>query len=200
MPRPDRIAAALAAAALAVAGGPLAAEPMEWGGQVALVFPQGDLNGGHWLHGSTGAGCGLHGLWPLDGGHAFRLRADGAWLPRNPVMLEDAPVDQESAKVTLLSFGVDYNYFPGIHPEGPYLIAGLGYSWIRCYGVTALSAAPWPDHQEASAPEVAVGLGSRFTPHLGGELRFSTATFKDLDSSGTRMKAAMLTAALTLDF
>jgi hypothetical protein len=200
MPRRDRIAAALAAAALATAGGPLGAEPLQWGAQAALAFPQADLNGGHWLHGNTGVGCGLHVLWPWDGGHAFRLRADAAWLPRNPVVLRDAPVDRESAKVRLLSAGVDYNFFPGIHPEGLYLIAGLGYSRIRCYGVTVASAGPWPGSQEASAPVMAMGLGSRFTPHLGGELRLASATFKNLGRSGSRVGAPMFTAALTLDF
>ena len=200
MPRPDRIAAALVAAALATAAGPLGAEALEWGGQAGLAFPQADLNGGHWLHGNTGVSCGLHLLWPWNGGHAFRLRADATWLPRNPVVLRDAPVDRESAKVRLLSAGVDYNYFPAIHPEGLYLIAGLGYGRIRCYGVTLASGGPWPSSQEASAPVVAMGLGSRFTPLLGGELRFASATFRNLGSSGSRMQAPMVTAALTLDF
>jgi hypothetical protein len=200
MPRPDRAVAALVAAALAVAGGPLEAEPVEWGGQVALALPQGDLNGGHWLHGNIGLGGGLHALWPLNEGHAFRLRVDGAWLPRNPLVLRDAPVDRESAKVRLLSAGVDYNYFPAIHPEGPYLIVGLGYGRIQCDGVTVAAAGPWPGSQRASAPVAALGLGSRWTPHLGGELRFSSATFKDLGSPGSRMRAPMVTAALTLDF
>jgi hypothetical protein len=200
MPRPERAGAALVAAALALAGAGLGAEPLEWGGQAALVFPQSGLDGGHWLHGGAGAGLGLHLLWPWNDGHAFRLRADAAWLPRNPLVLRDSAVGRERAKVRLVSAGVDYNYFPGIHPEGPYLIAGLGYARIRCSGATVAVAGPWPDSQDASAPMLALGLGSRFTPHLGGELRFTSATFKNLGSSGSRLQAPVLTAALTLDF
>jgi hypothetical protein len=197
-------------AALAGLAGPLRADEPVYGGQVSLCLPQDDLNGGKRYHGNAGLGAGVHLLWTYAGGHALRLRGDGSLLPRGPIQVQDRDRDTllytESAKVRLLQAGADYNFFPAGVPEGLYFLAGLGYTWAGFYGAGLVPggqgdlATPWPSHHSASALTYALGLGTRVTEHLGGELRFAQADLGNVGVAGTSVRALTVNASLTLDF
>jgi hypothetical protein len=206
-----RTRAALAAGLLAAATLPVAAAPSPvLGGQVTLAFPQGDLNGGKWMHGRTGLGLGLHCIEPLDGGHAVNLRGDCVWIQQGQVNIltgdGSTQLYAEQAKVRILSLSLDYEfYFSGDPHEGPYFFIGLGQSWMSH---TDASLAPggvgapvaWPGSSSASAVQWSLGVGSKFRPRLGYEFRFTQANYSGVGIGGTSMKTPMFTLALTTDF
>ncbi len=188
---------------------PLRADVL-FGGQVAVAEPQGDLNGGHWLHGNTGIGIGLHALLSPDGTSGIRLRGDTSFYPRGPIVVEadngSYPLFNESAKAAILDLALDYNWFFRQNLEGPYGIAGLGYSRARFYGVSlspediGVYTGPLPSAHQSSAILYAVGLGWRISEHLGWEARFSESTMHDVGGPGTFTRIPIFTAAVTFEF
>ena len=205
-----RTLAALVLGVLALPGGPLAANLPILGGQVSLVLPQGDLNGGKGVHGREGLGGGLHGTFDLDGGHALNLRGAFAQIREGRVNIltydGSTQLYAEEAKVRSLALALDYCFFLSSNPaEGPYFLIGLGQQWIRSSGAHLVPGGvgpdvAWPAEHSNSTIQYALGLGHKFRPHLGGEFRFTQGNFKNVALPWTSMKTPTFTVSLTLDY
>ena len=196
---------------LGLLGGPLHAFDTSFGGQIGLAQPQSDLAAGKWLTGRGGASAGLYGLIDLGNSHALRARADATFIRPGTINLIDGgggtQLYAENARTRLLIAGLDYNYFILQHAfEGPYVIMGLGYAWASFTGARivpgGLDAPPadWPARQSAQSLQYALGMGWRFSPHLGGEFRFTQGAFRDVGVPYTMVKSPILNLGLTLDF
>jgi len=196
---------------LGLLGGPLLAYDAYLGGQIALVQPQSDLNGGKWLHGRAGASAGLYGLFDLGNSHALRARADGTFVRAGKINIVDGGGDAQlyaqDARTRILSAGIDYNYYWFQHlMEGPYAILGLGYAWASFTGARpvpgGVGAPPtsWPANQNARAVQYALGMGWKFSPRLGGEFRFTQSTFRDVGVPFGTVKAPVLSLGLTFEY
>ena len=203
-------AAPLALALLALPGRVLLAGDPILGGQLTLALPQGDLNGGKWMHGRTGLGAGLHCLVDLDGGHALNLRGDWTAIREGQVNLiaSDGSVQlfAEQAKVRILALGVDYNFYFSSNPvEGPYFLVGLGQSWFRSSGASQVPGGiggpiAWPSSHGGSALQYALGAGHKLRPHLGWEFRFTQANYGRPGIDGASLKTPMFNLSLNLDY
>jgi len=195
---------------LGLMAAPLGAEAL-YGGQVSVAEAQGDLNGGKWWHGNTGIGLGLHAFVSPDNTSGFRLRGDGTFFPRGPIVVRandgSYRLFTESAKVAILDLALDYNYFFRRNLEGPYGIGGLGYSRARFYGASlspeyagAYSGPLPPSSRQCSALLYAAGVGWRVSEHLGWEARYSQATMRDAGGSGTFARTPVFDASVTFEF
>jgi len=199
---------AVAPFCLALLGCPLLAELPQFGVQVAVVQPESDLNGGKWVGGRVGASAGVHVLLDLDGGHGLCLRGDATSFRSGPIRLFDGSGSTqlygEDAKARILALGADYRFhFASSHLEGPYGLLGAGWSWASLTGAALTEGGPvasWPADQRATSFQFALGLGWRFLPQVGGELRYTQSSFRDLGAPGTLMKAPTLSLGLTLDY
>ena len=202
--------AALGLAVLCGLNGPRRADVPELGGQLTVSQLESNLGGSaKWFTGKPGVGGGLHCLFDLGGGHALRPRGDVAFFRDGPIKLMSADdkvqLYQETAKIRLLSLGMDYNYFPAANnTEGFYILLGLAGSSLHCTGAAWAPGAgtpgsAWPASQSASALSYSAGAGWRLTPHLGTELRYSQSMFKNLGISGTAVKSPVLNLSLTMD-
>jgi len=196
---------------LGLLGGPLAAGDSTFGGQIALIQPQSDLNGGKWLHGRAGVSAGLHGLFDLGYSHALRPRADLSLIQGGTINIIDSGGDSQQfaqdAKTRILAVGLDYNfYIMEHHLEGPYTIVGLGYAWASFSGARLLAGgagtppAVWPSNQSAGAIQYALGMGWKASPHLGGEFRFTQSTFRDIGVPFAQVKAPAFSLSLTVEY
>ena len=201
--------AALVLGVLALPGGPLGADVPILGGQLNLVLPQGDLNGGKWARGRMGLGGGLHCTFDLSGGHALNLRGDLANLSEGQVNIltyeGSTQLYAERAKVRTLALALDYCYFMSSNPaEGPYFLIGLGQEWLRSTGARLVPGGvgpdvAWPAEHSNSTMQYALGLGHKFRPHVGAEFRFTQGNYKNVAVPWTSMKTPTFTLSLTLD-
>lgn len=173
---------------------PLAsAQDLKWGGQLTLSLPQGDTGNKQNLDGKPGFGLGFHALVDLKNGHAIVPRFDYLMYANgSPDPNHWAPGVE--LKNRLMMLGVDYQYhFTGKLDQGPYLLGGLAYGDMEYKaekGGASIAAS-------AKAPVLALGGGYQFSPRVGLELRYLSATFKPNDVS---MTAPSLNASLFLRF
>ncbi len=167
-----RLVHILPALALALAASPLAqAQDFHVGGQVTLSKPMGDLGGSDYLDGKTGLGFGIHSLIGLNNGHAIVPRFDFITYKRS-VHTADGDAD---FKVNTMMLGVDYNYFvSGKANEGLYLGGGLGYGSTKF----EVSSGPVSVSDTPKSIYVAGIVGYMFTPNIGAELRYVSASYE----------------------
>jgi hypothetical protein len=124
----------------------------------------------------------------MKGGHVLRPRLD----------LTQAKNDWGSgveSKISTTTLGLDYNYFvSGKATEGFYVIAGLGYSKTKAeMSISGFGSAD----DSASALGMALGMGFRFTPLVGADLRYTTTK---PDFNGVKVTNNALNASVTFSF
>lgn len=149
--------------AITLAGCPLPAQEINYGGQLTVSLPGSDLGSRTWLHHRLGAGAGVHALIGLEDGYALVPRFDYSSYEKQPV------------KVQVLQLGVDLDYFFSARVnEGPFLGGGLQFGAAR-FELTgdAGSARATP-----KAPGAAFIAGWMFTQNLGAEWRWGWSKFK----------------------
>lgn len=182
-----------------------------FGGQIALSQPKGDLGGGKWLRGRTGASAGGHALFDLGDGNTLCARGDATFFPNGQVNLIDSGENDmlyaQDAKARVLAVSLDYGYyFFGRPTEGAYFLLGLGWAWLtldnaqQAAGGVGPPLPAWPASQRADALQYDAGVGWRFAPHLASELRFTQSTFRSLAVEGTYCKSPTFSLALMMDF
>ena len=158
---------ALGLSALALSGGSLSAQEINYGGQVSAALPAGSLSSKDWLDGKPGAGIGAHMVIGFQGGHAIVPRVDYTYFKKS-----ESGVDR---KVQMYQIGADYNYFlHGKVNEGPYLGAGLGFGSAKF----ELTGHGYSSSDTPNAVYSSVEGGWMFTKNFGTELRYTWSRYK----------------------
>jgi opacity protein-like surface antigen len=167
----------LAAIAALSLSGVAQAQDVNFGAQVILSQPQGDLGDSDLMDGKMGFGLGFHALVDLKGGHAIVPRLDYVTYKRSEAVLG---VDFDY-KANILTLGADYNYYiNGKANEGFYVLAGLGFASGK-FEMTNSFMSALNVSSSKSTLYFQVGAGYMFTPNVGAELRYQSAQFSDVD-------------------
>ncbi len=152
---------------LALAGFPLAAQELHYGGQVTAALPVGPISSKDWLDGQLGGGAGVQLVVAFPGGHAIVPRFDYSYFKKS----EDG-VDR---KVQMFQLGADYNYFFSRTVDlGPYVGGGLGFGSTKF----ELTGDGYSTSDTPNTAFLAASAGWMFTPHLGAELRYNWSKYK----------------------
>lgn len=163
------------------------AQDLKFGGQLTLSSPQGDLGKKDALDGKLGYGLGGHLQMDLGKGHTIVPRVDYTMFKRS--------VDGVDLKYNTLTAGADYQYFLGGKAnEGCYVGAGL--AWASTQFKAEFPGSAEGNHSETkNALQLGAGVGYMFTPTMGAELRYTTATYRSAGESnfkGDTLNASFL--------
>ena len=164
------------AAALACTGLTISAQDVQFGAHGGLNMPLGDLDKA--VDGRIGFTLGGQvGLY-YGNGHELRPRVDytyyaGGWTPAGPGF--------DKNTVSAWGVGADYIYYTEMHPQGIYLVMGLGFqNWTVD-----------PEHASSESKtslSLAAGAGYRFNRTLSVEGRFTTGQFQSNDGQANALQ------------
>jgi len=157
------------------------AQDSRFGFQLTVAQPNGDVGNQDWMDSKLGFGAGVHVLCDLGNGFALVPRAEFTQYRNNRAV---DPVVNQDDKVTILSGGLDLNYyFSGDTRRGLYFLAGAGYAsgkFDTTYsaGDTSLNA-----NGTKGALYLQGGLGLQINGNFGIECRYQSIKFNDVDTT-----------------
>ncbi len=150
--------------ALALGAGTASAQEIQFGAHGGLNLPLGDLDKA--VDGRLGFTLGGHvGLY-YGNGHELRPRVDFTQYSGGLL-----PLSSTKNTVSAWGLGADYLYYTELHPQGIYLVGGLGLqSWT-------VNPDNGPSESNTSLT-LDLGAGYRFNRTLAVEGRFTTGQFR----------------------